>query len=92
MIRPYLIDMINDHKAPLKLPDKEIDSENNFGEWKIQIKMRNICISSKRFEETRTIYSPSNKVKILIGIETDDIIDELFESLLQRSKIKRNIK
>ena len=35
MIRPYLIDMINDHKAPLKLPDKEIDPENNFGEWKI---------------------------------------------------------
>ena len=54
--------------------------------------MRNICISSKRFEETRTMYSPSNKVKILMGIETDDIIDELFESLLQRSKIERNIK
>ena len=46
--------------------------------------MLNNCVSSKRFEETRLIYSPSNNVKILMGSETDDIIDELFESLLQR--------
>ena len=36
MIRPYLRDMINDHKAPIKLrvnlPDKVIDYETQFGE------------------------------------------------------------
>ena len=40
MIRPYLRDMINVHKAPMKLkinlPDKVIDYETQFGEWKIQ--------------------------------------------------------
>ena len=46
--------------------------------------MLNNCISSKNFEETRLIYSPGNNVEIQIGSETDDIIDELFESLLQR--------
>ena len=46
--------------------------------------MLNNCISSKNFEETRLIFSPGNNVEIQIGSETDDIIDELFESLLQR--------
>ena len=40
------------------------------------------CISSKSFEETRLIYSPSNNAEILMGSETDGIVDELFE--LQR--------
>ena len=39
MIRPYLRDMINDHKTPIKLPDKVTDFENKFGEWEIQLKM-----------------------------------------------------
>ena len=46
--------------------------------------MLNDCISSKDFEEIRFIYSPSNNVEILMGSKTDDIINELFESLLQR--------
>ena len=40
------------------------------------------CISSKRFEETRLIYSPSNNAEILMGSETDGIVEEFFE--LQR--------
>ena len=47
-------------------------------------KMQINCISSKNFEETLTIYSPSNNIEILMGSETDNIIDELFESLLQK--------
>ena len=35
--------MINDHKAPMRLKvysgNKIIDSESQFGEWKIQLKM-----------------------------------------------------
>ena len=46
--------------------------------------MLNNCISSKNFEETCLRYSPSNNVEILMCSETDDIIDELFESLSQR--------
>ena len=63
MIRPYLRDMINDHKTSMKLSDKVTD-EAKFGEWKIQLKMLNNCISSENFEETRSIYSPSNNVEI----------------------------
>ena len=89
MIRPYLRDMINDHKTPMKLPNKVIDSENKFGEWKIQLKMLINCVSSKIFEETRTMYSPSNNIEILMGSETENIIDELFKSLLQRFQKSR---
>ena len=56
MIRPYLRDTINDHKTSMKLPGKVID-ETKFGEWKIQLKLLNNCISSKKFEETPSIYS-----------------------------------
>ena len=50
MIRPHLRDMINDNKAPMKLPDKVLDDESQFGEWKIQLKMRINCISSDNFK------------------------------------------
>ena len=40
------------------------------------------CISSKDSDDTRTMQKRSDK--IMIGNETDKIISELFESLLQR--------
>ena len=55
MIRPYLRDLMNDHKTPMKT-DKEINNDSQFGEWKIQLVMLNRCISSINFEETRFIY------------------------------------
>ena len=43
MIRPYLKDIINDHKAPTILKvysgNETIDFESQFGEWKIRLKM-----------------------------------------------------
>ena len=41
-------------------------------------------ISSKDFDETRTIHTKSDNIEIIMGSETDEIIKELFESLLQR--------
>ena len=70
MIRPYLIDLINDHKTS--------------GEWKIQLVMLNRCISCINFEETRFIYSASENIKILIGSDTDEVIGILFDTMLQR--------
>ena len=88
MITPYLRDMINDHKTPMKFEvhsyDKIFDYESQFGEWGIQLKMRINSISSKNFKETRTMHSISINIEILMGGETDDITDKLFESLLQR--------
>ena len=66
IIRPFLKDMINNHKT--------------YGEWKIQLIMRINFISSLDTDEFRIMYSKSNNVKIMKGTETDDIINELFES------------
>ena len=84
MIRPYLRDLINDHKAPVKLTDKAINNKSQFGEQKIQLVMLNNCISSKKLEETRSIYSAIVPIEIFMVSDTDDIIDELFATILQR--------
>ena len=39
---------------------------------------------SKDYNETRTMHTNSNNIEIMIGNETDVIIKELFDSLLQR--------
>ena len=41
-------------------------------------------ISSKDSDETRNMHTKSDKIEIMMGSETDDITDELFESLLQK--------
>ena len=41
-------------------------------------------ISSKDFNETRTMHIKSDNIEIMMGSETDEIIGELFNSLLQR--------
>ena len=41
-------------------------------------------MSSKDSNETRTMPTKSDNIEIMIGNETDEIIEELFESLLQR--------
>ena len=88
MIGPYLSDMINDHKTLMDLKvhsrNELIDYETQFGESKIQLTMRINFISSKDSEETRTMHTKSNNVEIMMGSETDHIIDEHFEFLLQR--------
>ena len=72
MIRPYLRDMINDHKTRR--------------EWKIQLTMRINFISLKDSKETRTMYTKSRNIEIMMGNETDDIIKEFHKSLLQNYK------
>ena len=54
IIRPYLRDLINDHKPTAELSN---DSNAECREWKVQLLMLNNCISVKIFEETCTIYS-----------------------------------
>ena len=69
MIRPYLSDMINDHRTQ--------------SEWKIQLTMQINFIFSEDSEETRTMHTKSHNIENLMGNETDEIIEILFESLLQ---------
>ena len=41
-------------------------------------------ISSKDSDETRIMHTKSNNVEIMIGSETDQIIENLFQSFLQK--------
>ena len=71
MIRPYLLDMINDYK--------------NKGEWTIQLSAEINFISSKSdFDETRIMHTKSDYLEIMIGSDTNEVIEHHFKSLLQR--------
>ena len=69
-IKPYLSDIINDHKTQ--------------GEWKIYLTMAINFFSSKDSEEIRTMHSKSDNIETLMGNETDEITEDLFDCLLQR--------
>ena len=43
-------------------------------------------ISFKYPNETRTMHTKSDNIEIMIGNETDEVTEELFNSLLQRYK------
>ena len=62
--------MINDHKTQ--------------SEWKIQLTMVINFISSKDSGEILTMHTKSDNIEIMIGNETDEIIEDRFETLLQR--------
>ena len=81
IIRPYSRDLINDHKPTAELNN---DSSGEHGEWKVQLVMLNNCISVKNFGDTRTIYSKSDPVEIFMGSDTNDVIDRLFDTTLER--------
>ena len=70
MTRPYLSDIINNLKTQ--------------GEWKIHLTIAIKFISSKDFGETRIMHSKNDNIELMMGRETDEIIKELSESLLQR--------
>ena len=85
MITPYLRDLINEHKPTDESNNEDNNNDNSDrAEWKIQLTMQNSCISTKSFEETRTIYTKSEPVEIFMGSDTNDVIDKLFNTLLQR--------
>ena len=85
VIRPYLSDIINNHKTQGKLrihSGNTIIEHKTQGEWKTHLTM---AISSKEdSNETRTMHAESDNIEIMMGSETDEIIEEHFKSLLQR--------
>ena len=95
MIKPYLWDIINDNKTPKNLrvhsSNEVIDYETQFGEWKIQLTMSINFISSKDSDETRNFHTKSNNIEIMMGNETDEIIEELFDlfcKIIEKGKKK----
>ena len=71
IIRPYLVDMINDHQ--------------NQSEWKIQLSAEiNFTSSKVDSDETRIMDTKSSNIEIMIRSDTNEVNKELFKSLLQR--------
>ena len=62
--------MINDYKSK--------------GEWKIQLSMQIIFVSFTYANETRDIYTKNDNIRIMSGIETDDVINEFFNTYRRR--------
>ena len=75
-MKPYLSGIINDYKTQ--------------GEWKIHLTVT-INFFSKDSEETRIMHSKSDIIEVMMGSETNEIVEELFDSFLQRyqKKIRR---
>ena len=89
IIRPYLRDIINDHKSQGEwriYSGKTIIKRKTQSEWKIQLTMAIDFISSKpdSDETPCTMCTESESIEIMIGSETEEINEGLFESLLER--------
>ena len=87
MIKPYLSDIINNHKA-LGLVRYHSGNkswlEKPSSEWKIQLTMAINFIFSIDSDETQTMRTKSNNVEIMMGSETDEVMEDFFESFLQK--------
>ena len=87
IIKPYLIDIVNEHKTHGLVRHHSGNKswlEETCSKWKIQLAMAINFISSKVSGVTRTMHTKSNKVQIMIGSETDEIIKDIFVSFLQK--------
>ena len=63
------------------------------GEWKVQLTIEVNFISLKPgSDETHIMYTRSDNIEIMFGDNNDDIIEQLFESLLQKYKKTYKIK
>ena len=71
LIQKYLRELVEEYKLK--------------GEWKVQSTIEVISVSLKRgSDETRIMYTKSDNIEIMFGDDNDDIIEQLFESLLKK--------
>ena len=66
------------------------DTNNNNtdrGEWKIMLRMYIKFIYAKIFNETRTMHPKSRQVEVYMGSDTENVIDTLFNTLLQNFQL-----
>ena len=94
MIRQYLSDIINDHKTQCEWKihsGNTITEHKTQGECKIHLTMAINFVSSKEdSEETRTMHAKSDNVEIMMGSDTDEIVEKRLKSLF--AKISRWIR
>ena len=63
---------------------KLINDKNKSGKWKIQLIMKINFISSRNFNETRDMHSKSDNYEIMTGVDSNEIIKNLSNSILKR--------
>ena len=63
-----------------------IDNHKARGEWKIQLTMQIFFASFIDSNGTRVMHTKSDNITIMSSIETDDAINELFNSFRRRSQ------
>ena len=91
MVKPYLIDIIINHKTQgeWKIHSSNTLIDNKSQEkWKIQLTMAINLNYSKDSDENRTIHTKNHHIEIMMSSETDEINEKLLESLLQKYKHK----
>ena len=64
--------------------NKLINDKKKSEEWKIQLILEINFISSKNFNETRDMHSRSDNFEIMMSADTNEIIINLFNSILRR--------
>ena len=71
LIETYLRELLEEYKRK--------------GEWKVQLTMEvNFILLKPGSGETRIMYTRSDNMEIMFGDDNDDIIEQLFESLLKK--------
>ena len=76
-----IVRYLNNNRQHLR---KMIEDKKKSGKLKIQLIMKINFISSKNFSDTRDIHSKSDNVEIMMGVDTNEIITEIFNSILRR--------
>ena len=87
--------MINNHKTQGTWrihSDNKIIEHKTQSEWKIQLTMKiNFISSLPDSAETRIMHARSDNIEIMMSSETEEVIKDLFESLLKRFKKTRRV-
>ena len=74
---------INNNNTDNSSTNNNTDNNNDRVEWKIMLRIYIKCISTKSFNETRTMHPKSKQVEVYMGRNTENISDTLFNTLLQ---------
>ena len=59
------------------------NNDTDCGEWEIMLRMYIKCISTTSSNETRTMHPKSKQEEVYMGSNTENVIDTLFNTLLQ---------
>ena len=81
--------MVTEYLNEIK-PYLEEEIINNFklsDTWKIQLTIPINFISSKDNDEERVIHSKIDNIDIMINDKADEVLEEIFKSLRNRTKI-----